>query len=192
MAFIEVGGPTDRISQRQRWSHYFVLVFGLLSFIIGLNLRESVLGATSLYSNSQVGISARYPQNWLIDESPGSYIFRVRDPAQTVFKTTFQVDVRPVSASSTPRNILDALSLNRASVLAAYRVLSTDETFALPNETTATAMSYTFVATQNNPFLESIPVVVEGLEDAVGGQGCVAKFRAHLHVLERQAAHRAA
>jgi hypothetical protein len=53
--------------------------------------------------------------------------------------------------------------MNRAPTLAAYTVLST-ELFILPDETEATAMTYTFVATEANPFLESIPVVVEGLD----------------------------
>ena len=53
--------------------------------------------------------------------------------------------------------------MNRAPTLDGYRILSR-EPFILPDESDATAMSYTFVATESNPFLESIPVVVEGLD----------------------------
>jgi hypothetical protein len=163
MAVFEIGAGTDELTPRQRWNHYFALIFGVVAFVIGVNLRISTLNATTRYTNSQVGITAEYPQNWLIDESPPAYIFRVRDPSQTGFKTTFQVAVSPVSGSTSARNILDALSMSRAPTLDGYRILSR-EPFALPDETAATAMSYTFVATETNPFLESIPVVVEGLD----------------------------
>jgi hypothetical protein len=99
----------------------------------------------------------------LIDESPPDYVFRVQDPSQSGFKTTFQVAVSPVSASTSARNLLDALSMNRAPTLDGYRILSR-EPFVLPDESDATAMAYTFVATETNPFLESVPVVVEGLD----------------------------
>lgn len=163
MAFIEIGARREELSQRQRWSHYFALIFGAAAFVIGINLRDSTLNASTLYTNSQAGITAEYPANWLIDSSPGNYVFRVRDPSQIGFKTTFQVMVSPVSPSATARNVLDALSLNRAPTLAAYNVLAV-EPFVLPDETAATAMTYTFVATEANPFLESVPVVVEGLD----------------------------
>lgn len=163
MAFVEIGARREELSQRQRWSHYFALIFGAAAFVIGINLRDSILNASTLYTNSQAGITAEYPANWLIDSSPGNYVFRVRDPSQIGFKTTFQVMVSPVSPSATARNVLDALSLNRAPTLAAYNVLAV-EPFVLPDETPATAMTYTFVATEANPFLESVPVVVEGLD----------------------------
>jgi len=160
---IEIGTARDELTQRQRWSHYFALIFGAIAFLIGVNLRDSTLHATNLYTNNQAGITAEYPANWLIDSSPGNYVLRVRDPSQVGFKTTFQVAIGPVGAASAARNILDALSLNRAQTLAAYSILSR-ESFVLPDETEATSMTYTFVATETNPFLESLPVVVEGLD----------------------------
>jgi hypothetical protein len=177
MAVIEYGAMPGDLTQRQRWSFYFALIFGAVSLVIGVNLRDSALNATTLYTNSQAGISAEYPQNWLIDEAPPEYIFRVRDPSQTGFKTTFQVAVSPVSASTSARNILDSLSMNRAPTLDGYRILSS-EPFTLPDESGATAMSYTFVATETNPFLESIPVVVEGFDILTirGGQAIVITF----------------
>jgi hypothetical protein len=163
VAVFEITGARDEQTQRQRWSHYFTLIFGVVGLVIGINLRDSVLNATTLYTNNQVGITAAYPQNWLIDEAPPNYVFRVRNPSDPGFLTTFQVSVRPVSAATTGRNILDALSMNRAPTLAAYTVLST-EPFIMPDETEATAMFYAFVATESNPFLESIPFVVEGMD----------------------------
>lgn len=162
MSVIEIISKEETSSFRQRWSHYFVLIFGAVGFLIGLNLRDSAINATTLYTNSQAGIRADYPANWLIDEA-GDYIFRVRDISLPGFKTTIQVSTVPVSANSSSRTVFDALTLNRAQVLANYNVLS-EEPYNLPNDVVATAMSYTYVSSEPNPFLQGIPVVVSGLD----------------------------
>jgi hypothetical protein len=152
--------------------------------VIGLNLRDSALNATTLYTNSQAGISAQYPANWLIDEADG-YVFRVRDVSRTGFNTTIQVATRPVSALTSTRNVLDDLNLNRAQTLAAYEVLA-EEAYTLPDEIAATAMTYTFVDTQDNPFLQGIPVVVQGLDILTirGGQALIISFLTDASVFE--------
>lgn len=162
MSVIEIISKEETSSFRQRWSHYFVLIFGVVGFFIGINLRDSALNATALYTNSEAGIRADYPANWLIDEV-GDYIFRVRDISLPGFKTTIQVSTVPVSANSSSRTVFDALTLNRAQVLANYNVLS-EEPYNLPNDVVATAMSYTYVSSEPNPFLQGIPVVVTGLD----------------------------
>lgn len=187
MTVIEFGASQPELTARQRWSHYFALLFGVVSLVIAVNLRDSTLNATSTYTNSEAGITAEYPQNWLIDEAPGEYIFRVRDSSQTGFKTTFRVAVIPISASTTARSILDALSLNRAPTLAAYTVLSSGEPFTLPDDTEATMMTYAFVATETNPFLETVPVVVEGLDILTisRGQAIVITFQSDSRTYEQ-------
>jgi len=159
MSVVEIVGSSDFLSFRQRWSHYLVLIFALVGFVIAVNLRDGTLNATTLYVNSQAGITAEYPQNWLIDEA-GNYIFRVRDVSQPGFNTTIQVAARPVSSSTTTRNILDALTLERSQTLG-YTVLS-EEAYILPDESTGIAMSYTYVVADPNPFLQGVPIVVEG------------------------------
>lgn len=162
MNFIEVDEGHNTSSFRQRWNHYLVLIFGVVGFMIGLNLRDSALNTTTIYNNVQAGISASYPEIWLLDEN-GDYIFRVRDASTAGFKTTIQVDARPVSPTASTRGILDSLTLNRAQTLAAYTVLS-ERPYMLPNEVEAVAMSYTFVSSELNPFLQGVPTVVRGLD----------------------------
>ncbi|HEX2905305.1 MAG TPA: hypothetical protein VHO69_00485 [Phototrophicaceae bacterium] len=162
MAVIETTRRQDELSYRQRWSHYFALLFGALGLFIGVNLRDSALNAALVYTNREAGVRAEYPENWLIDET-GDYIFRVRDFTQVGFKTTIQVAARPVSAVTSARNLVEALTLNRSQTLSSYTVFRI-EPFTLPDEVSATAVVYTYVATETNPFLESLPVVVEGLD----------------------------
>ncbi len=160
MSVIEIVEREEPASFNQRWSHSFVLIFGVIGFLIGINLRESALNATTLYTNLQAGISAEYPQNWLIDEA-GDYVFRVRDTSRIGYPTTIQVATRPVSPSTSARSILDALTLNRAQVLDGYNVLAEFD-YLLPDDIEASAMIYTFVATNPNPFLQGVPVVIQG------------------------------
>lgn len=154
---------TREMTSRQRWSHYFAIVWGIVGFVIGMNLRDSTLNATTLYLNSEAGIRVEYPRNWLID-SAGNYVFRVRDISRPGFKTTIQVAVQPASPSTTTRNIVDSLGLSRSQVLSSYTVYSI-QPFTLPDqEEPALAVRYTYVAAETNPFLQSIPVVVEGID----------------------------
>src|SRR5262249_12723255 len=150
----------EELTQRQSWSHYFVFIYALIAIFIGINLRSTTLDATTLYTNNQVGIRAFYPQRWLIDSS-GDYVFRVRDITQVGFKTTIQVDVQPVTTNTSARNLLDTLTLNRANTLSGYSV-QTRTPYALPDGAQATSMRYVYVSTGDNPFLETIPTVVEG------------------------------
>jgi hypothetical protein len=159
---VEVTRPPEHETPRQRTTHYFAMIFGVVALLIGLNLRNSALNATSLYINNQAGIRAYYPANWLLD-TQGNYIFRVRDLAQSGFKTTIQIAALPISSSTSDRNVVDALTLRRSQTLSTYTVFAI-EPFLLPDDVAATAVTYTFVSAETNPFLESVPVVVEGLD----------------------------
>lgn len=184
MTIIEVAPRPTGLTARQRWSHYFVLIYAAFGVFIGLNLRAAALTATVPYVNSEAGIRAYYPQNWLLDTS-GNYVFRVRDMTRTGFKTTIQVDVQPVTINTTARNLLDSLTLNRARTLSAYNVLSTDP-YTLSNDRQATAMTYVFVASETNPFLESLPQTVEGLDVITiqSGQAIIVTFLSDVNTYE--------
>ncbi len=168
MTFIEITPEPITLTFRQRWSHYLALLFGALAIVVGLNLRDSTLNATTVYTNAQAGITAEYPLNWLLDES-GDYVFRVQDISARGFPTTIQVTARPIGANTEARNIFDALTLSRAP-LAGYSVLS-EEPFVLPDESVTRAMSYSYVATRTNPFLQNIPIVVQGIDILILARG---------------------
>ncbi|MBC7811362.1 MAG: hypothetical protein H7175_09450 [Burkholderiales bacterium] len=113
-------------------------------------------------------------------------MFRVRNVSEIGFKTTLQVAIIPVGPDTTTRSILDGLSLSRFQTLAAYGVSSTTP-YSLPNEREGTAMSYSYVDTSANPFLESVPVVVEGLDVLTisRGQAIVISFLADAQTYAR-------
>lgn len=174
----------QQLTRLQRWSSYLTLGCALAALVLGIVLRNRALNATTFYTNPRAGISARYPANWLIDDA-GDYVFRVRDMARIGFKTTIQVALRPVGAGTTPQNVLTSLSLVRSSTLATYRILSIED-YQLPDDSPAVQMRYYFAATEPNPFLESLPAVVLGIDILTlrRGQAVIITFRADAATFE--------
>ena len=165
------------ITRTQRWAQALVLLTTVGLLILGFFLKDQILTSTEPFRDLAAGILARYPSGWLLDHE-GAYVFRVRDPKAPAFRTTFQVAVEPIGQDAAARNILDNLTLRRAQTLAAYHVLSTVD-YALPEGDPATRMEYVFVQTEANPFLQSVPVVVRGVDIVTvkRGQAIVVTFR---------------
>jgi hypothetical protein len=185
MSFIEIRTPeSTELTQRQRWGHYFTLLYGMIAIVIAINLRDTTLNAARPYVDVEAGIRAAYPQTWIIDTG-GDTVFRVRDMAVAGFKTTIQVAVRPISLSTSTRNLIDILTLTRAQTLAAYRVLS--QTPITLNDVEATALEYTYVSSDDNPFLAAVPIVVRGRDVLIaeGGQAIIVTFLADANSYEQ-------
>ena len=162
-AIIETNVRPEELTQRQRWSHYFALAFGVLGVIIGVNLRDTTLKATTFYQDTRAGIRAFYPQNWLIDTSNSAYIFSVQDISAQGFKTTIRVSTVPIGAETTARNVLEELTLNRSQTLAQYSVFAIGP-YPLPDNPDAISMLYAFASGESDPFLSGLPSVVRGLD----------------------------
>lgn len=186
MEVIEIISESEDLTLRQRWANVFTVLICILMMLLGLNLRNQTLTATTFYESPQAGISAQYPQNWLID-TDGSYIFRVRDMSRIGFKTTFLVTVQPVGADAEERNLADRLSLDRIVDFTDYRVQPL-EMYDFPGGRDAQALNYTYVATDVSPFLQSIPTVVRGLDILTisGGQAIIMTFRADANNFEEE------
>lgn len=186
MAVIEIREHGPEVTQRQRYSHYFALAFGVLGLIIGINLRDSTLLATTQFADTRAGVRAFYPENWLIDTSSSDYIFRVRDMSKPGFKTTIQVSMYPVSAQSTIRSVVESLALSRMQTLAEYSMGSPDE-YVLEDQPEAFALKYAFAIAESDPFLEAVPSVVRGLDIMTlkRGQAIVITFRSEASVYEQ-------
>jgi hypothetical protein len=148
---------------KQRWSHYFVMIIAGVSAFLGLNMRNNALFTTTIYENLEEGISFRYPTGWLQD-SDGNYVVRLREETNIGFKTTIQIATQAAGTGTSSRNVIDDLALGRSQNLAAYRILAIDYDFLLPDESVATVVDYVFTETISDPFLQSVPIVVRGLD----------------------------
>jgi hypothetical protein len=186
MQAIEIISESEGLSLRQRWANVFTILVSIFLMLFGLNLRNQVINASVYYASPQAGISANYPQNWLLDTSE-EYVFRVRDLSRTGFKTTFQVAVRPVGDDAVERNIADRLTLDRLQTLTDYRVQPLIP-YPLPDGSDARAMYYSFTSSDSSPFLQAIPAVVEGLDILAirGGQAIIISYRADASLFDEE------
>jgi len=186
MAVIEIRERGLEVTQRQRYSHYFAIAFGIIGLIIGVNLRDSTLLATTQYADTRAGIRAFYPENWLIDTTSADYVFRVRDMTQPGFKTTIQVSMYPVSAQSTIRNVVESLALNRMQTLANYTYGSVDD-YLLEDQPDAFLIEYAYSTAESDPFLDAVPSVARGQDIMTikRGQAVVITFRSDATTYEQ-------
>ncbi len=166
------------LSSTQRWASFVAILVAALGLALGFLFKSQIVGATTPYRDLTAGVLAQYPSEWLLDTA-GDYVFRVRDPTAPGFATLLQVAVEAVGADADARNILDNLTLERAQSLAAYRVLRTLPDFRLPDGDAATRLEYVYVQTEDNPFLQSLPVVVYGVDIVTiqRGQAIIITFR---------------
>ena len=70
--------------------------------------------------------------------------------------------VVPAGGQTSIRNVLDGLTLQRSSDLAAFRVLSVEDVSI--GATTLTRLNFAFVDADPNPFIQRLPVVVKGMD----------------------------
>ncbi len=176
------------LSRTQRWANMLAVVTAVVGLAFGFFLKGQVVGGTVTFRDLAAGILARYPDGWLLDTA-GDYVFRVRDPESPGFRTTLQVALESIGPDATARNILDALTLERAQTLAAYTVLRTIPDFVLPDGGQATRLEYTYVAAETDPFLESLPQVVYGVDVVTikRGQAIIVTFRVEADRFDEEA-----
>lgn len=168
--------PSD-FTKNDRFSEVLVAAVAALSVALGLLLHQRTLVQSWPYSNTQAGIEASYPAGWLTDER-GDYVVRITNPRARPFKTRYVVSTRPAGGETSIRNVLDSLNLQRSIDLAAYRVLSVEDLDS--GGQTYTRMSFAFVETDPNPFIERLPVVVLGTDMVFfdGNRAIIATFMA--------------
>lgn len=178
MSLVEIVGQHIELSRQQRWSHLLTLAIAALAMLYGIHMRDSVLNATTTYTNVQAGIRAHYPQNWLIDEA-GDYVFRVRDMMRVGYKTTIMVQTIPVGPNASARTVFDTLNINRPQTLLGYKPISRED-IILPDDSPAVVLDYVLVDVETNPFLESLHTIVQGRDILTirRGQAILITFRA--------------
>jgi hypothetical protein len=162
---------------RQRWSHIFTIAYAVLAMFLALQLKAATENATVVYSDPVVGLTVQYPEGWLLDTS-GDAVLRVTDESAEGFKTSIEVQALPLGVGLSERNLVDNLILSRSQSLASFDVLERSSITLGESERPATSLVFTYVDSESNPFLESLPTVVEGVDviTTQGGQALIVTF----------------
>jgi hypothetical protein len=150
------------IRDRDRWADWAVIVVVAIALILGLVLQEATLSQTDSFSGS--GVSGRYPANW-VRETGEDPLLRVHDPRGGEFNTVLEVRSRPLAAEANPILVLDALAYERSAQVVAYKTLSTDQVSI--SGKAVTRRSFTYVYQDRNPYVDRLPVVVQGQDLAL-------------------------
>ncbi|MFP4322798.1 MAG: hypothetical protein ACLFTK_10120 [Anaerolineales bacterium] len=177
MSFVQIDEVQQGLTRSQTLNSIVILLAVVMFMGYGLIQRNSAQGATQFFEDDQSGIRAQLPANWLITTETDAFVVQAEDPGGVPFKTLLRITQVPVGAEATLRNVIDTLTLQRAGRLSTYRVLSIQPTSL--GEDDALEMTYAYVQSEPNPFLNAVPVVVQGRDVVIirGGQALVLTYR---------------
>jgi hypothetical protein len=178
--------PTE-LNFRQRWASYLTILVALGGLFAGFVMRSSVVNATERFENKQVGIIARYPSQWLLEENQGDVVFRVQDPAAIPYKTTLEISIVPVGPGArSALDVLNPLNITRAISFPAYTTVEIVPV-TLPNGRQATQMTYAYASIESNPALQTIPLMIRAVDVVVlhSSQAIIITFRSDSESFER-------
>jgi hypothetical protein len=157
----------SELSFSQRWNSYLTIALAISAVLLGLTLRNSTLNASQTFEDLEAGIRAQIPSGWIVDsDNDTDYVFRAQDPNALPFKTLLQVSVIPVGPDAAPDNVLTYLDIQRPAQLSAYTRISVSS-ITLRDGSSAVRMVYAYTQNERNPFLESVPIVVQGVDVVV-------------------------
>jgi hypothetical protein len=159
-------GESAPLTFNQRWNTYLALAVAAAALVLGISLRNGTLNASQTFENLEAGIRAEVPNGWLLSANGSDYVFRAEDPGALPFKTLLQVSVIAIGPDATPDNVLVQLNISRPQNLSAYKPIAITD-ITLRDGSPAKRMTYAYTQDERNPFLESLPVVVEGVDVVV-------------------------
>lgn len=164
------------IRRRARWADWAVVALVAVALALGLVLREAVLSRTVPFAFPGAQVAGRCPANW-VRETGDDPLLRASDPLGGEFGAVLELRSRPLAADASPAIVLDALALERAGQVAAYRTISTDQVLlsgqspasrqSATRRSLATRRTFTYVQVCCNPYVTRLPVVVRGMDLAL-------------------------
>jgi hypothetical protein len=159
-------------TRRDRWADWLVIGVVAGALLLGWAVKVWAVGGTDSFTHPEVGLTLSYPSGWLMG-SAEDYVFKVRDPNSGPFKTTYQVMADRLDPAH-PLSLVDAVnatSVSRARKLTAFRLLDIETVGEEGQSPSAIWSRYVYVEEKPDPFRESLPAVVLGLDyTAVGGE----------------------
>ena len=163
-----------RAQRRDRWVSLAVVGVFALALILGWVLKMAAQGRSAVGDAGDT--SVRYPSGWVRSETEAPVLFKAQDLWATPYRTTLTLERRPVPPDTvSPLSyVQSSLDLERGRTWTAYRTLQLDEPVTvegreLQQEELATGeerrgmlVTFVYVEPNPNPFVETIPVVMQG------------------------------
>lgn len=164
--------PTEMQTQarrRDRWVDRIVIVMVVLGLILGWVVKSGAEGRTVDFSAD--GLQGRYPQGWMKADAQSPVLLEVQDLTASGYRTTLSVQRRPLpqGIDNPLAAMQQMLQMDRGGAWMGYRSLQVDDQASIGGRT-GTRITFAYVETNPNPFLQSAPVVMRG-EDWLFVQG---------------------
>jgi len=169
----------DRAQRRDRWVDVVVTGLFVVALVLGWGLKSSAEARAVSFSGD--GITAQYPAGWVQAKTDMPVLFQAEDRLATPFRTTISVQRQPLPSDdeNALATVHSTMVLDRGPRLTAFRVLHTRDGVTVGGRS-GMQVRFAYVENNPNPFLETLPVVVEG-EDflfTVGDQAYVVTLTA--------------
>ena len=160
----------SKTPRRDRWADWAVAALVVVALVLGLWLRNSVLYRTVDFAVSEAGIAGCVPAGW-VQQTGTDPLLRARDPLGGRAGAVLELRSRPLAAQTEPNLVLDALSLERAATVDAYKTLVTER--VLVRGETAVQRTFTYVLVDQSPYVDHLPEVLRGVDVALRDEGRV-------------------
>ncbi len=164
-------------TRRDRWADWLVIGVIVLALLLGWAVKAWAEGDTDTFEDPQTGLTLHYPATWLTG-SDEDLLFRARDPQSGPFKITYQAAVEPLDPTR-PVSLVDAVNttmVSRARNLTAFRLLDIETVGGEEQAPSAIWSRYVYVEEKPDPFRESLPAVVLGLDYTTVKEGYLYTF----------------
>ncbi len=160
-----------------RFAEITVVLVTLIALTLGGMYKSSVENASSPFE--ALGVSLAAPKGWIQTSVRGNDIFRATDFNSQGFSTTYNVQKIAVASDATALDIADAVLLDRAQALDAFKVLDQSEVNDGVGRD-AYLIHYVYVESNPDATHASIPSIVRGADFIYlkGGYAYVVSFQA--------------
>ncbi|HOT91822.1 MAG TPA: hypothetical protein PLJ78_10040 [Anaerolineae bacterium] len=159
---------SSQISRRDRWADWAVIALVAVALLSGLWLRETTLYRAEDFTLGDAGLSGRIFTGW-VRQTGTDPLLRARNPLSGAFNTVLELRSRALADDADPALVLDALALERAATVDAYRTLSTEQVRVRGE--TAVQRTFTYVMVDHSPYMNRLPRVVRGVDVSLRDAG---------------------
>lgn len=150
-----------QIQRHDRWVNGVVIAVVAVALLLGWWVKGAAESRATLFAVE--GLQLRYPAGWVRAEAKAPVLLQVQDRMAKGFPTGLTVQKRPLPASLAKplAAVQQTLALERARQWNAYRELDTEEGVTVGGHS-GLHVTFAYVESNADPFLETLPVVVRG------------------------------
>ena len=152
---------TPHLRRLDSFVNWLMLGVFVLALALGWAVKTSAENRTVAFDQS--GLRVRYPEGWVRVEAQPPALFHVEDRTAAGYRSSLTIEMRPAPTGLKDplAAVQQSIALDRGSRWTAFRVLRVENNASMFGRS-GTHVTFAFVETHPNPFLETVPVVMEG------------------------------